>query len=207
MKYITCCSHLEEVMASLGFRRKNKNEYLRKKDDVIQKLVFLHATHHEPHVKYYSVYLTVEYPEIAKVIKDMGVYAYHGFSMNIGYSFSANRFIEWKISEEETEDHINQIIDEMFEVIRLYAVPYMDKFTTINDFLLGVEGKFIPSSFLCYKELLPILYLLTGNHAKAKSFMRMTIESLTNTQQSKTLMAYTDFVEKYNKYAAQTAVI
>ena len=37
--------------------------------------------------------------------------------------------------------------------------------------------------------------------------MRMTIESLTNTQQSKTLMAYTDFVEKYNKYAAQTAVI
>ena len=37
--------------------------------------------------------------------------------MNIGYSFSSNRFIEWKISEEETEDHINQIIDEMFEVI------------------------------------------------------------------------------------------
>ena len=102
----------------------------------------------------------------------------------------------------------------MADVVKKYAIPFLDKYPTIQEVIKGIEEKII-NRFLDVRRLTPILYLLNGEKSHAINFIDETLQRM---QEEKTkllidykmgkceeplfkdLDVYIDFADKFKKY-------
>ena len=105
-RYITYNEDLSSKLLSIGFIRKGGNTYVKKRGTVKYELSFTHSTHNEPHVRYYTITLSIEYQNVQEIIDNLDV-VIGGFGFNLGYLLPEYSFKEWKIAETSSDEYIS----------------------------------------------------------------------------------------------------
>lgn len=76
-RYISFNERIINRLAEFGFKRKNKDFFIRNLgEDVIQQLIFGHCTHGVAHVKYYNIRSAILLPKVFKITEDLDIF-YH----------------------------------------------------------------------------------------------------------------------------------
>ncbi len=218
-KYITYNETLNAELQILGFKRKDDRWFVREFNDTEQRIGFSHATYSEKHVKYYAIHVHLVYPKIQKIIDTLGVLIFAGFGVEIGYLMPENKYYEWRITETDSDSSVEKIVINMVSNIQKYVIPYIEKYSTINRIIKGLEKSEL-KSISNDKYLLPILYYLEGDKEHAiryveQTFLRMhkthpnrDVELVQNIygekaatlRKNKNYYCYKDFVEKFTKF-------
>lgn len=175
-KYITSYDSLTNHLMKFGFRRKNANFYIRESTESLQRLFFTHATHSERFVKYYTIQLKINYPQIESLAKEMGLFSY-GMAVNIGYLTPNRNFLEWRVAESDSEDYILDIIENMCMNINNYALPYFEKYSTLEGLLKGIDNQELQNR-LDYRFCQPFLYYLLGDKKRAIDSLDTILKSI-----------------------------
>lgn len=212
-KYITDHPYFNEKFLSIGFKRQNRYKYIRNCGDAVDSLQFGRAHFGEHFVSYYSFTVYIDFKEVNKTCKDMGVFI-GGFGTPIGILCNEKYFKDWRIANEDSDKYVKKVIDDMADVVKKYAIPFLDKYPTIKEVIKGIEEKKL-NRFLDVSRLTPILYLLNGEKSHAIDFINETLQRM---QEEKTkllndykmgkceeplfkdLDVYIDFADKFKKY-------
>ena len=196
-KFLEESPYLKEVMKTHGFK-KTKREFVRFSGDAIQRIMIGHASQGERGVRYYSCSYLIEYKSIIQAANEMEVLIY-GIGGLIDYLMPQHTgLIEWRLADNDTDGHFLQVIDEINKVIKLYLLPFMDKYSTIEDFLQGVENdNFNQISF--DKKTPPIAYYLIGEKNKAISYINDTINRFVKLSEPTSIHKQT-ITEEYVKH-------
>ena len=169
MKYLTYNVNLNTKLESLGFKRKGRSYFYKKTDDSILEIAFSHSSKGEPHVKYYYITIMFSFPKVTTIANDIDFPIVYGFSRHLGHIIPANRFIEWRIPDDDTEEHVMKVTDEMYYLIKTYAMPYFDKYCRIDDVIRDFENDVFP--FFLNPQTIPVLYYIKGQKDKALQYM------------------------------------
>lgn len=167
--YITYNELLCSKLSLIGFKRKDKNEYVREYNGIIQSLAFIHSAR-IPHTREYNILVGFCYPEVEKMGNETGIYGAGAWGTNIGYLTPDNSFKTWLVDNSASEDILNGVADEMARFIETYAMPFLNKYSDINELIYGLEKGDRLISFN-YPHNLPLLYLLNGEKEDAISFL------------------------------------
>jgi hypothetical protein len=219
--YITYNIALCENLMEQGFKRKNKNEFIRKQNQANNILLFAHGTYHERFVRYYTISVFNSFPEVDRIVHSMGTYI-GAFGLPIGVLCNNGHFKDWRIADNDAEPYIENVVNEMTYAITDYAIPFLDKYSTYIDVIQGFENKEIHKS-IDEKKILPILYLIVGEKEKALDYIdhkldyvkqknpyAEEIKKLQNSSNrcdnftfpiNKSIIDYTDFANRFRKYA------
>lgn len=182
--YITYNEKLNEKLDFLGFKRKNKNTFIRKHDEAIQSLCWAHHTYYdEPHVKYYSITAYIDFPVVCKKIKDIGVFV-EGIGKGLGYFLPVPVYKEWRLADDAKETEVEAVINEIVTITDLYVIPYLDKYSRLNDIIRGIEDNEL-NFYSDFKFLLPVLYLTNGQHDKACLYINNILDKMQKIHEAK----------------------
>lgn len=178
-KYITYNDRLTSKLNNLGFKRKNMNSFVKYDNDARQELFFCHATHYEHHVRYYSIGVHIEYPALIKLATEMDTYTY-GIGVDLGYLMPQNEYHEWRCTENDSERTLTKIADDMILNVTKYAIPFFNRFSTLNSFMKGLEGEELRNRTNC-KYSLPFVYLALGDKERALEYIQEILKMLQDT--------------------------
>ena len=192
--------------------------------DVSLKIMFGHANMGEHHVRYYSLTYGIEFNSIVQAAGEIGTFVY-ALGGLIDYIMPPHKgLLEWRLSEDDTDDYYVQMINDIGRKIQLYVLPFMEKYCTIEHFLEGVEnGCFTQLSL--DKKTVPIAYYLIGKKQKAFDYIAETLakyerdsvpklfhehvvtdeyeKDVYHFNQNGNLLLYQDFAEKFTKWVNQ----
>ena len=158
LKYITYSELLCSKLALLGFKRKNRAEFIRKQNGFNQMISYCHSSR-IPHVRDYYIIIGLYYPEVEKMGMDLDVYTTGAWGMNIGYLTPQKNFKEWRVENSASEDDIREVVNDMVNLIETYAVPFFDRYSEVNELIFELEvGTLLIPHLADYN--LPLLYLL-----------------------------------------------
>ena len=168
-RYITYNERLNEKLNNVGFRRKNKKTFIKKYGDGVQSIMWGHSTYHdEPHIKYYSVSVFIDFPIVKKIEKEAGVLT-SGFGRGLGYLGPNPVYKEWRLADIATEEEITKVIDEVVGLIE-YAMPVIDRYSTIKNVIIDMEDNKLKFGMNA-KVLSPVLYLADGQPEMACKYV------------------------------------
>ena len=181
MKYLTYNELLNRELGVLDFKRKNKNTFLRKTGETIQKLYFGHSTWGERHVKYYSFVVRIDYLpviELSKAINDDNVLP--GIDGgNSGYFTPQNNYKEWRIAEDDDEEVVEKTAKDIVHDIKLYIMPFLNRYTDMNHVIEDEEKKFYPfNKFFIKDRTLLVMYYIQRGAKYALSYGEHYLEKL-----------------------------
>lgn len=150
-KYISYNPKIIEFLAKYGFRRKNKDFFVKQlSDDIAQSIIFSHSTHGCAHAKYYAIRISIELPKAQKIAENFDVIISNTclVNTNIGELMPEPPvYLEWLITEESSEKYDNNVVDSMLSHIKEYAIPYLDRYSTTNaiieDIMNGMAHQYI----------------------------------------------------------------
>jgi hypothetical protein len=179
--------YFKEEMASLGFK-KTKNEFIKSHKEALQEIVWGHATHGEKQTRYYSFTCMVKYPAVLEISKQINVIV-HPVGTSLGTIMPIGRFVEWELRNSSSEKEIQKVISSIIKNITEYAMPYMDKLSTMSSFIEYIE-KGNTVNFSYDKKMPPIIYRLLGHEDKAQKYIENTLKELTGYQRSNNLVEY-----------------
>lgn len=162
----------KELMKSCGFK-KTKEIFIRNEEESVFGLSFGHGTYGQKFVRYYDCLYYVNYPKIEDVAKRMGEYVY-GHYGQIGYLMPENRYVEWRLADSDTDEYYLLMINEINEAITKYVIPFMEKHSTIETFVSGVESGNIKATF--NRKAVAIAYVLLGRKDAALHYIDKCIE-------------------------------
>lgn len=175
-RYITYNERLNEKLNHLGFRRKNKKTFIKKYGDGVQSIMWGHSTYHdEPHIKYYSVSVFIDFPVVKKIEKEAGVLT-SGFGRGLGYLGPNPVYKEWRLADIATEEEITEVIDEVVGLIE-YAMPVIDRYSTIKNVIIDMEDNKLKFGMNA-KVLSPVLYLADGQPEMACKYVDNILSNL-----------------------------
>lgn len=160
-RYITYNEELFSKLQSIGFSRKRGNSYVKTKRVIKYELSFSHSTHNEPHVKYYTITLSIEYQKVQEIVDKMNV-VIGGFGINLGYLLPEFSFKEWKVTETSSDEYISFVVGDMYTNIVNFAIPYFERYSEIRNVIEDIE-KGVLKNQIDSSHYLPILYLLNGD--------------------------------------------
>lgn len=223
-RYITYNEDLSSKLLSIGFIRKGGNTYVKKRGTVKYELPFTHSTHNEPHVRYYTITLSIEYQNVQEIIDNLDV-VIGGFGINLGYLLPEYSFKEWKIAETSSDEYISFIVSDMYDNIANFAIPYFERYSEIKNVIEDIEGGVLNNQ-IDSSHYLPILYLLTGEKDLVIPYLQKELNrreylmnkgcdddypfSLSNktkdysTHESRVYKEYKSFVDKITKYMSES---
>lgn len=174
LKYITYSERLRQSLSDIGFNRKNRNDFVRKYNDVIQTLSFCHSAR-IPHRRDYYIIVSITSPEVGKIAEGLDIFWAGEWGVTIGQLSPKNNFQEWQILNSATENEIKDIVDDMVYHINTDAVPFLNEYSTIGGLINGIEkGNRIISYHSNYN--LPILYWLNGEKEEAIRYLKWQLE-------------------------------
>lgn len=212
-KYITDHPYFKEKFLSIGFKRQNRRKYIRKYGDAVDSLQFGNAHYGEHFVNYYSFTVFIDFKEIDKTCQNIGIII-GGFGIPIGILCNEKYYKEWRVADEDSEKHVKKVIDDMADVVKRYAIPFLNKYPTIHEVIKGIEKKEI-NRHLDERRLTPILYLLVGERSHAIDYVNETLQGMQEEKRTllkdyemgkceeplfKDLDVYIDFADKFKKY-------
>ena len=175
--YITYNYQLNKKLKGLGFKRKNKNSFIRKHEEAIQSLCWGHYTSYgEPHVKYYSITAYIDFPVVDKKVKDIGVIV-ESIGQGLGYFMPVPGYKEWRLADDATETEVETVINEIVTITELYVIPFLNKYSLLKNLIIGIENNELKFC-MNFKCLLPILYLVNGQRDKACLYMEETLNKM-----------------------------
>lgn len=158
--YITNYDSLKKRLADIGFARKNKHRFSCKANGVIQSIDFIHSVPY-PKAKDYNIMISIEYPEAIRIGRELDVFTVGVIGANIGYLSPLNSYKVWRMSETDEEKLILSVIDEMLAYVEKYAIPFLKKYSILDETIHEIEvgnRLFLPGA----DYNLPIFYLLNG---------------------------------------------
>lgn len=175
--YITYNEHLNKELKTIGFVRKNMNQFVRKQDDVIQYLFLGHHTNGEHFVRYYDISVQIAIPTIDVLEHEIGVTC-GGFGCQIDYCNPEGSYdmYKWRIAKDDNPRIVQQVVSDMLINIIQYAEPFFRQHSTIKNILLAFERNKL--SKMTRKRILPLLYIANGQNEKALDFMDRTLHEL-----------------------------
>ncbi|MDE5987224.1 MAG: hypothetical protein K2H16_08120 [Prevotella sp.] len=175
-RYITYNERLNEKLNLLGFRRKNKETFIKKYGDGVQSIVWGHSTYHdEPHIKYYSVSVFIDFPVVKRIEKESGVLT-SGFGRELGYLAPDPYYKEWRLADVATEEEVADVIDEVVGLIE-YAMPVVDRCSIIRNVIRDMEDNKLKFGMNA-KVLSPVLYLADGQPEMACKYVDNILSNL-----------------------------
>ena len=175
-RYITYNERLNEKLNHLGFRRKNKKTFIKKYGDGVQSIMWGHPTYHdEPHIKYYSVSVFIDFPVVKKTAKEIGIIT-NGFGGRLEYLGPNPVYKEWRLADIATEEEITKVIDEVVGLIE-YAMPVVDKCSIIKNVIRDMEDNKLKID-MDAKVLSPVLYLADGQPEMACKYVDNILSNL-----------------------------
>ena len=192
MKYITYNDILVENLRTIGFKRKNKNSFVKILGDARQELFFSHSTHNQSFVKFYTIGIILEYPQIEELAKEIGVPTY-GIGVDIGYLMPEKAYHEWEVRDSDSIESIEDVVENMSLNILNYAIPYMDEYSRHEGLLKGLEEKRLQNR-TDPRYCLPLLYCLMENKKRALEICEYYLKQNPNSR------AYTLFCDKFKQY-------
>lgn len=220
--YITNYDSLKKRLADIGFARKNKHRFSCKANGVIQSIDFIHSVPY-PKAKDYNIMISIEYPEAIRIGRELDVFTVGVIGANIGYLSPLNSYKVWRMSETDEEKLILSVIDEMLAYVEKYAIPFLKKYSILDETIHEIEvgnRLFLPGA----DYNLPIFYLLNGekdfilsclNREVQKKeaqiqkvhddypFTLSNIQMDSSTPEYRAYKEYKTFVEKIKKYIEQ----
>lgn len=184
--YITKYDHLKEGLNRNGFVLKNKNHFSREADDCILSIDFVHSVP-MPKVRDYNIMISVKYPKAVYVGHELDVSTVGIIGANIGYLSPLNTYKVWRVADIDEENLILTIIDDMLIYIENYALPFLKKYSILENTIHEIEVAnrlFTPGS----DYNLPIFYLLNNDKKNALSFLKRELAK----KESRAHKAYDD---------------
>ena len=163
----------KEMLKQLGFK-KSRGVFGRNEKESIMELRFGHGTYGQKFVRYYDCVYAIDYPKINEVAAELGEFVF-GLSGQIGYLTPENRFREWRLADSDTDDYYLHMINDIKETLGQYVIPYMEKYSTIEAFVEGVESGNISRNFFDSKAI-AIAYVLLGRKDDALHYLDQCIE-------------------------------
>lgn len=174
LKYITYSELLREKLAILGFKRKNKSDFIREYNGFVHTLSFCHSSY-IPHTRDYHILVDFSYPEMVKLTRELGAYVGGAWTSNVGYLTPNNNFQQWVVPNSATEDDVSETVNDMIRLIETYAIPYLNKLSDVNALLLELEeGNSLVPRHADYN--LPMLYYLIGDKDSAILYLNREVE-------------------------------
>lgn len=171
LKYITFSELLREKLALLGFKRKGKDEFLREVNGFVHSIGFCHSSS-IPHFRSYYIMIGLSYPKLEDLAMDLGVYYAGAWGVTIGQLTPKNNFQQWLVENSATEEDVRDTVIEMLNLIETYAIPFLDKYSDINEILFELEegNRFIPRHYD-----LPLIYYMLGEKENAISYVNQEL--------------------------------
>ena len=218
-KYITYNEELTSQLGVLGFKRKRGYSFVKEMGEAVCELAFSHSTHHEHGVKYYSVNMLIEYPKAQEIINKI-CKTNLIIGDNIGNVMLEHFYKEWRVSETDSDDEVAVVVNDIYNVIVSYAIPYFRRHSRIENVLEDLEKCNLRNQ-ANVDYYLPLLYYLTGNTKLAVSFLERELnrkERLSKktfddypselpephqsieTQEERSYKAYKEFTVKFMQY-------
>jgi hypothetical protein len=170
------------------------------------------------HVRYYYGSYNVNYPKIIELAESIGEYTW-GPNGLIGDLMPQNKYIDWRLAENDSDDYYLRMIKDIIEVERLYVLPYIEKISTIRYFVEALESDTVRFSY--DRMSVPIAYLLLGEKEKALKYIDERMDKLAHDdeigrppeiivgedyikevyypQENKELILWQEFAEKFRK--------
>lgn len=150
-KYLSYNERIINRFAEYGFKRKNRDFFIRNlSEDVTQDLVIGHTTHGRTHVKYYQINANIRMPKVFKLGQEFGLYMRTAFyGSNIGELMPKPRppILDWLIGEDTSEKYDNKMIDSMLYHVEKYAIPFLNKYCTPEAILEGIRKRAYPNGY------------------------------------------------------------
>ena len=135
--------------------------------------------------------------------------------------------VEWRLAESDTDEYYLQVATDIVNALRAYVVPFLEKYSTLRDFIDGIEERAIKRDFYDNKAV-PVAYYLIGERQKAFDYIAETLaiykrqaapmpfhehivteeyeKDVYNCNQDGNLRVYQDFAEKFTKWVSQKEV-
>lgn len=174
LKYITYSELLCNKLASLGFKRKNKSDYVREYNGFVHTLSFCHSSY-IPHTRDYHILVEFSYPKMEKLARELEAYVGGAWTSNVGYLTPNNNFQQWNVPSSATEDDVRETVYDMIRLIETYAIPYLNKLSDMNVLLLELEeGNSLVPRHADYN--LPMLYYLIGENENARFYIEQELK-------------------------------
>lgn len=160
-------SRFKAMMKELGFR-KTKEGFVKMHNEACLTLSFSYATQNEKFVRYYYGSFSVNYPKVIETADRIDEYVF-GPNGHIGYLLPHNRYVDWRLSENDSDDYYVSMINEIVDGEKKYVVPYLEKISTIRSFVDSVESGYMRFSY--DRKAVPIAYLLLGEKDMALKYI------------------------------------
>lgn len=162
----------KEIMKQIGFK-KTKDGFVKQGEGYMMRLGFSHATNRQKFIRYYSCSYSVDFPKIEEIARKMGEYVFGHFG-HIGYLTPKNGLLEWKLADSDSDEYYLHMINEIKETLSQYVIPFMERYSTIESFINGVESGLIKETF--DPKAVAIAYVLLGRKEDALQYMNRYIE-------------------------------
>lgn len=162
----------KDIMKQFGFK-KTRYGFVRQGEEYMMRLGFGHATNGQKFVRYYSCTYSVDFSKIEEIAQKMGVYIFGHFG-HVGYLTPNDGLLEWRLAESDTDEYYLHMINEIKETLNLYVIPYMERFSTLESFIEGIESGTIRNSF--DPKAVVIAYVLLGRKEAAFHYIDEYIE-------------------------------
>ncbi len=162
----------KEMLKQLGFK-KSRGVFGRNEKESIMELRFGHGTYGQKFVRYYDCLYVIDYPKINEVAAELGEFVF-GLSGQIGYLTPENSYREWRLADSDTDEYYLHMINDIKQTLTQYVIPYMEKFSTIEGFVKGIETGEIRKSF--NEKAVAIAYVLLGRKDDALHYLDQCIE-------------------------------
>lgn len=174
-KSIIYNNDLNKFFSQIGFRRNRDVGFYRERNGVLQTIGFPHSSHNEPYVKYYNVSIGVTFPTVMEIGEKLGCYTAGTIGISIGYLTPEKTFKTWRVADNTSNEEMSNIVSDMFRCVVNYAIPYLEKYSTMPNVIQGIElGTLANQTDIIYN--LPIFYLLCGEKEKAIRYVNERLE-------------------------------
>jgi hypothetical protein len=103
-----------------------------------------------------------------------------------------NTFVDWRLAEDDTDEYYREMILDIQHAVKEYAMPYLSRYSTLQEFVWGVEKKEFNNSF--DPQAVPIAYYLLGEEERAIKYMLNRLRRLDNYENSNCDMAFVNSI-------------
>ena len=105
---------------------------------------------------------------------DLGVYYAGAWGVTIGQLTPKNNFQQWLVENSATEEDVRDTVIDMVNLIEAYAVPFLNKYSDINEILFELEeGNRLVPRYAGYN--LPLLHYMLGEKENAISYINQEL--------------------------------
>ena len=172
-EYITKNPYLKGGLLELGFKKKNINSFCRPYNDCVQMINFGHSTRNEHYVRYYGIIVGARFPKVEEFGNKLDVMI-GSIGTDIGNLMPNYNHKVWRVTNSDSIDYIQQVANDMLVHIVKYAIPFLNKYSTIKELIKGIENNDKNVCFVTDYNL-PVLYLMDGEKELAFSHIERVL--------------------------------